>query len=363
MVMTRTIHAIGQGAFYTECFEHAGENINIVFDCGSGVTNTKLIDSEISQTFKKDEEILAVFISHFHSDHINGLKKLLKHCTVHYVFLPVLSNESKLLYLYNEDDYKYDPLENLKNAIHASKKSTKIIMVSLQDAEERNDNNRLVLDKNISKNKISSGTKITVNYEWEYIPFNLNHTELSQRIHNAFGDAGEPIPDATNMTLEDFHTAKKIFEKVIHPSEDKNANSMVLYSGASDKTKCLCRVFPQHFCWTLGWSYPSFYCGTGCIYTGDFDLQATGCDILHNAYKNVRDNVEIIQIPHHGSIYNFNKSLLDNFPYTHLFFISAGEKNSYRHPSSTVVASIVKSNRLARIVTEGQSSRLQFIYV
>lgn len=363
MMMTRTIHAIGQGAFYTECFEYAGEKINIVFDCGSDTKRTKLINSEISQTFKNNDEILAVFISHFHRDHINGLKKLLEHHIVHYVFLPVLSNESKLLYLYSEDDYKYDPVEKLKEDIYASRKSTKIIMVSLQGDAETNDNNRITLDKNFCKNKIPSGTKITVNYEWEYVPFNLNHTELSQRIHNAFEEADEPVPDATNMTLEKFNKAKEVFNKVILTSEDKNVNSMVLYSGASNKTKCICRVFPQHFCWNLSWDYPSFYCGTGCIYTGDFDLQATGSDILYNAYKNVSDNVEIIQIPHHGSIHNFNKSLIDNFPYTHLFFISAGEKNSYRHPSSTVVASIVKSNRLARIVTECQSSRLQFIYV
>ena len=34
MNVTRTLHPIGQGAFYTEKFEYDGQQCNVVFDCG-----------------------------------------------------------------------------------------------------------------------------------------------------------------------------------------------------------------------------------------------------------------------------------------------------------------------------------------
>ncbi|MCM8872752.1 MAG: hypothetical protein NDJ65_05675 [Paludibacteraceae bacterium] len=34
MKVTRTLHSIGQGAFYTEKFEYEGQQCNVVFDCG-----------------------------------------------------------------------------------------------------------------------------------------------------------------------------------------------------------------------------------------------------------------------------------------------------------------------------------------
>lgn len=78
MRMLRTFHPIGQGGFYSERFIFQGEdNINIIYDCGSA-TGVKNVKQEIAATFKKGEVIHALFISHFHADHINGIEYLLK---------------------------------------------------------------------------------------------------------------------------------------------------------------------------------------------------------------------------------------------------------------------------------------------
>lgn len=56
MTMTRTIHPVGQGAFYTECFEDDVRAYNIVYDCGSETSfsvRNSLIEKEIKQTFEK----------------------------------------------------------------------------------------------------------------------------------------------------------------------------------------------------------------------------------------------------------------------------------------------------------------------
>ena len=69
-----------------------------------------------------------------------------------------------------------------------------------------------------------------------------------------------------------------------------------------------------------------------------------------------------MQVPHHGSIHNFNIDIFNFFPKINALFISAGEKNRYRHPSGKVVKDILRTGRFLRLVTENKSSMLQFIY-
>ena len=89
--MIRTFHAIGQGAFYTEFFE----DFIAVYDCGSN-NNIDLIRKRINATFEEGTKIDAIFISHLHEDHVNGLEYLLDYCQVHRLFLPLLTNDEKI---------------------------------------------------------------------------------------------------------------------------------------------------------------------------------------------------------------------------------------------------------------------------
>ena len=102
--MIRIFHAIGQGAFYTEFFK----DFIAVYDCGSD-NNIDLIRSRINATFKQGTKIDAIFISHFHEDHVNGLEYLLNYCKVDRLFLPLLTEDKKIQLLihnslYGEDD-------------------------------------------------------------------------------------------------------------------------------------------------------------------------------------------------------------------------------------------------------------------
>lgn len=87
MRMLRTFHPIGQGGFYSErfIFRDRKNNINIIYDCGSA-TNDRIVKQEIITTFEKGEVIHALFISHFHADHINGIEFLLDYCHVEKIF-------------------------------------------------------------------------------------------------------------------------------------------------------------------------------------------------------------------------------------------------------------------------------------
>ena len=87
MRMKRTFHSVGQGAFYTERFNIGNRKINVVYDCGTTTApKEKIIEREISNVFKKNEEIHALFISHLDADHINGIEYLAKYCNVKKIF-------------------------------------------------------------------------------------------------------------------------------------------------------------------------------------------------------------------------------------------------------------------------------------
>ena len=87
MIMLRSFLPVGQGSFCLEQFKNGENKINIVYDCG---TSTKSFDinKEIRANFDKGEDILLVFISHLHEDHVNGLEYLLNYCNVKNIIFP-----------------------------------------------------------------------------------------------------------------------------------------------------------------------------------------------------------------------------------------------------------------------------------
>lgn len=375
MEMTRTIHPIGQGAFYTERFEDGDKTYNVVYDCGSETAFSgkgKLIDNEITQTFKNGEVINALFISHFHNDHINRIEKLLKHCKVKYVFLPIIDNISKLLLITSDDnkdiqDFILSPTEYIKRISD----HTTVISVNTDNLDNENYQEELLDLSQIQstiRETIPSGTRIVFscyNVKWEYIPFNFNNKQLITDIKKAYKDNGRKIPDANKIDKIELNFAKSIFNQILKPGQKRNAHSMILYSGADNPKYWNCRVFCNNFC---GHKYCFHRCcyheiTTGCIYFGDFDLNIQGAlKNISSKYNMVKDNISIMQVPHHGSIHNFNSNIFSTFSRLSILFISAGEQNKYRHPSSTVMKNILKTGHHLRLVTENKSSMLQLIY-
>lgn len=73
----RNIHPVGQGAFYSETLHRHGLNDDkyVVYDCGVLPMSSRL-EEEIKNFLPKGSVIDVLFISHFHADHVNGLKLL-----------------------------------------------------------------------------------------------------------------------------------------------------------------------------------------------------------------------------------------------------------------------------------------------
>jgi hypothetical protein len=97
--------------------------------------------------------------------------------------------------------------------------------------------------------------------------------------------------------------------------------------------------------------YDSSYKKVGCLYTGDYEAKGKNkWKTLEEAYQEYWEWIGLIQVPHHGSSHNCNDALISKKA---VYFLSAGEKNSYKHPSPEVVEKIRRTyNNNLYIVTE-----------
>ena len=167
MRMLRTFHPIGQDGFYSErfIFRDRKNNINIIYDCGSA-TNDGIVKQEIITTFEKGEVIHALFISHFHADHINGIEFLLDYCHVEKNFFPLITDEHKSLlkiklligqdsneFLFNFIDNPKETVRKLLEAKEDRKDPPILIAVKWDEKNEQNEereNNKELYDEIIS---------------------------------------------------------------------------------------------------------------------------------------------------------------------------------------------------------------------
>lgn len=118
LVVERVQYGVGQGAFHTQSitidrncflrgdldFPQTGLRFDFVFDCGVKSTKGNDVHDSIKHYRPKrtlsdpkaNEVVDALFISHFHDDHINGIEQLCKAKTVQRIFAPFYTKEDVL---------------------------------------------------------------------------------------------------------------------------------------------------------------------------------------------------------------------------------------------------------------------------
>jgi hypothetical protein len=116
-----TIHPVGHGLFYSGIMKFQNDNrientFRFVFDCGSLQMSKKQLYEEIEvfhNNFKENETLDLLVISHFHSDHINGIKELLAGRKVKRVIAPFIDFKERLflflLYISSTEFKANDP--------------------------------------------------------------------------------------------------------------------------------------------------------------------------------------------------------------------------------------------------------------
>lgn len=418
MRILRQFHPVGQGAFYTEHIICNHEKLNVIYDCGSS-TSKAIVEKQIRLSFKKGETIHALFISHLHEDHINGIPFLIEYCQVKNIFFPLISDVNKLSLLQelNEqnsgNDFTYQFISNPKNAINNLENNgrikPKLIAVQEVSPNDSDSNNDIPFDlENDSPSQansegqlfdqsISSGRKIKssrLKGIWEYIPFNFDQNNRKQELEAVLRKSdiivcnGEFTQCGKTLTpTEAIQVTKGAYDKI---TGKRNGNSMTLFSGTLNNISLMyrpiyfrtydriflddllsiylneCQERVHHdliynvLISSLDWhSIDGILCGDvkpGCLYTGDYDASTEShFNALKTYYKKYWSTIGCFQVPHHGSKNNFNIRLIEK---NKMYIISAGQVNKYRHPSATVLKNIHLNGGYPFIITEDFSSYL-----
>lgn len=375
----RTFLPVGQGAFYLESF---GYDKKIIYDCGS--ENYELLKKVIDKYVTK-QTIDALFISHFHYDHISGIDYLLnKENKVKKVIMPYMSKQERALLLisnlrsfYEEDRFKensfiFDIIMNPEE--YFGKKNIDIIFIKEKDKVSSKENNleKIELEKVSEKQKyLESGCKLMLDtaLDWAFIPFNFRETNRGTK---ALSNLKDKCPEIFHKDSNDIRydylyknwvdllgDIKESFKNV---RGDMNTNSMVLYSGPLSKNK-ISHYKRNIFCCdnTILYNINCLKCileksnnisqhyKIGCLYTGDYNAKGKYKfkDIM-NRFEPYKEFIGTIQIPHHGSKYNYNKHLIDD----DCAVISCGLNNKYRHPHKEVLDDLLEREIDLGIVNE-----------
>ena len=372
ITMIRTFHPVGQGAFYTEEFE----NFSIVYDCGSSTgNNTLIIEKAVRSTFSEDQVLDAVFISHLHMDHVNGLEFLLKHCNVRKLFLPLLSQNSKLNLFIQNSILGYQSLFIEKlifgniDSILQEFENLEIIYIpeiTEENLENNFDSDPISIDDAKIADKIQQKSKLMSSQasNWVFIPFNFKAAQRSLELTTKLENLQKSPENISIETVEDFtkhwlieSDRNKIIDTYKSVTGSMNTNSMTLYSGPNNGNNLefyMNLIHPSNkfvgYCFDINI--------VGCIYFGDY--VASGLhkwNQFKNFYGSYWDCVSTVQIPHHGSRHNYHPdiNLLPKFS-----IISAGYKNKYHHPHSSTIKQILFYGGSPIVVNEYPGSFIVF---
>ena len=366
-MVTRSFIPVGQGAFYREKFGDEDNTINVVYDCGTLYSKKVDIEDTIRKEFNENEDIDAVFISHLDRDHFSGIGYLVNYCNVKRIYLPLMNERSKILMkiknkinVKSNYEFIYDFIDDPYTAfgkyglISDDKEVPEINFVREGESRDfKNDNYRY----------IDSGKKIAeLNFGdvWEYIPYNFRQEkrmdELESLIEKKFN---KTLKNDELKELFEKNDLDKLIEAYRGVKGSFNTNSMVLFSGirvdsvqqqiSSDdiigcKKDCILFDLVLKF--------------SGALYTGDYDMSGGNkWKDLKDKYKDYWKYIGCIQVPHHGSFYNYNEELSSMQSY---FVMSASTDNKFHHPSHKVLVDILSKEHFPFVVTENKESRVDF---
>lgn len=374
--MVRSFLAVGQGAFYCECFRANPNNVNVVYDCGSS-TDKNILEGAIKNNFYQGEEIAALFISHLHEDHINGIPFLLRHCKVKKIYFPLIaSNNKKILDIYNDINgirgFTADFLRNPGRAIRALQIGYRPELIGIREQGQESYERELefLVEREEDIRILESGHNVfadmnlppQIHGEWLYIPFNFRRKSRIEKLKdNLKTQFGRPVTEEEmeHMWRDTSQAGNSDRQKIIAAYKGVpgklNVNSMTLFSGEKEYNlrQCLdtqCMRGCKNPCWCFQ-SKPS-----GCLYTGDYDASGQEkWEQLETAYKEYWKFIGCIQLPHHGSKHNFNINFLNMNAY---FVVSAGFSNQFQHPHASVVKAFLLNRKMLFVVTEQVGSSL-----
>lgn len=348
ITLNRTFWPVGHGAFYTE--EHmchpSEKTFCAVYDCGgkSKIIVERQIDEFLAPNSSK--KINYLFISHFHRDHINGVRYLLANANVEHIVIPQLENARLIeAYIYNAitGDNINDTQDDAQIFIRQQLATHDIPVEQIIEVEPANDdysnpeqhiNEHNTLESRRRNIEIKDNNGLPY---WIYIPVNIDHdNQKRQRLIDQLNTicsanniphvvVGEKIQWSSIDTLlkTNMKDVKQTYKDIF--KENHNAYSMPVYSGPVEGAV---RCHYVDFCYNyMDWHphHPRYWYTNrklykhvlkqmmSCLYMGDFEAKdPNNLNKLRIALKPYYYRIGMQQVPHHYSPNNHNTELYND---------------------------------------------------
>ena len=383
MKLVRTFHPVGHGAFYTERFydDDGFNTANVVFDCGrfeAAKTNWSypLFKTWIEDYVKnrsglaKNDVIDILFISHFHTDHINGLDYLLQNYDVKKVVIPAIAPLTVIdAICYNSlIGADVDVLVDFFQRCSEGDLKDRVCQINIADERYSICDDSPEIDSDSLQGTISTPHKITIgNLLWLYVPFYRVDSVKQNRLISQLSGSFPTV--FANGTISFDALREEIKSKGVKPFKDvyesvfngqHNSYSLTLYSGVNQKKQCHCNCTLKHQDRYAGEDVKNAqYCNVNCLYMGDYEALNSGLTDLKNFYSSVWKYIGVLQVPHHGSEHNSDNDLYGDKK--RLCVISCDSHDKYDHPDPDVLSAIRSSASIPLIVTEQPMTKQEFV--
>lgn len=371
-----TFHGVGQGLFYSaKLYCDNNRAFNFIYDCGTLRKKDEIkLETAINDCdFNDGDEkvIHALFISHFHKDHISGVTKLLSKYQIRNIFIPYFSPEELLLLCIENDvdsdsdlfELYRDPVAYFSKTSHAN---VFVINPSLDDRHQFDNMQKSSAGEtsdfyfwgnihsrhNYNRHTIYTCNSLSIEpscFDWILKIYQDQDKHQQETIKNQiralytslYGDSSEI--DFVNALQNKLFVqkAKRLYDKV---QGRINQSSLVLYHAPTKNraTNIWYNNCKYHYCRRY---YNNFTCAT--MLVGDINL-----NILRekgNKLKDFVDNtpakVSFFQIPHHGSEHNTSINLMQKiFPHPMEMVCCYGRRNRFHHPDAYMLDRLMQDN-------------------
>ncbi len=356
-----------------------------VFDCGSS-SKQSMLDAAI-ETYTSSltgtataakAHVDLVFLSHFDSDHVNGLTRLLRKITVGTLVLPFVPLWRRLEIAITTSGAKganlfrfcINPVQFILGVEGASVRRIVFVLPGSQDGdavepiarsvppEDRPHRESVSIrreDLEVEQEDFGAradgsgpivewlrpGGRLCVEPLWEFLPY--NDEDLAKQVHPAFIAAVAVIKDdilAPGADLEDWRQALRCcYDKLFGPtSRARNAVSLFLWAGPLGTWDRLNALGPPpQSAWAPGGAWGAE--GPGVVYTGDGYLDnSTRLADLTTHLGGRSNRIGVIQVMHHGSRHNWHSGVATRLKPKVSVYSSNPKHGRFDHPHPLVQA-------------------------
>ena len=368
---------VGQGLFSSGCILREDEAVfHWVYDCGtlSGLELIKSAISKYNDSVKKSDIDLLV-LSHFDSDHINGVRELLKNRKVKYWVVPYYPKWQRLviaaaLNIDASDEifgFYNNPIEYLNRYFDNELSDTEILLLPVQDNEiefsidednalsNENNDEMLIFTKDKEQSDEFSSIKSKFKLRWlnprkallkkignelfEFVLYNVSFYSLIKGMNAKidivqFKECVSEIiqKNSTNPVWE----LREFYKDVFGESYNKNIISQYLYiREITNDTAYNIIYYPYLY----SYYYYRWYdeSKNAILYTGDASLikDSLLTDLEESLGPNRMTKISCLQVPHHGSKHSWHQGLAQKLSPNISVFSS--DPREYSHPNIEVL--------------------------